>query len=87
MYTNEFQNLSLSGLGMGCMRLPHLGKYSDVDQSAVEQMVAYAMEQGVNYYDTAWGYHDGNSEPSIGQALPPIPGTASASPPSFPATT
>ena len=53
MYTNEFQNLSLSGLGMGCMRLPDLGKYSDVDQSAVEQMVAYAMEQGVNYYDTA----------------------------------
>lgn len=28
MYTNEFQNLSLSGLGMGCMRLPDLGKYS-----------------------------------------------------------
>lgn len=73
MYTNEFQNLSLSGLGMGCMRLPDLGKYSDVDQSAVEQMVAYAMEQGVNYYDTAWGYHDGNSEPSIGQALSAYP--------------
>ena len=45
MYTNEFQNLSLSGLGMGCMRLPDLGKYSDVDQGAVERMVAYAMEQ------------------------------------------
>ena len=32
-------------------------------------MVAYAMEQGMNYYDTAWGYHDGNSEIVMGRAL------------------
>ena len=32
-------------------------------------MVDYAMEQGVNYYDAAWGYHDGNSELVMGEAL------------------
>lgn len=73
MYTNKFQNLNLSALGMGCMRLPELGSYSEVDLPAVKQMVAYAMEQGINYYDTAWGYHDGNSELAIGEALADYP--------------
>ena len=73
MYTNKFQNLDLSALGMGCMRLPELGSYSEVDLPAVKQMVAYAMEQGINYYDTAWGYHDGNSELAIGEALADYP--------------
>ena len=73
MYTNKFQDLNLSALGMGCMRLPELGSYSEVDLPAVKQMVAYAMEQGINYYDTAWGYHDGNSELAIGEALADYP--------------
>lgn len=46
MYANKFQNLNLSALGMGCMRLPELGGYSEVNLPAVKQMVAYAMEQG-----------------------------------------
>ncbi len=73
MHYNDFQNLKLSALGMGCMRLPHKEQYADVDQVAVQQMVAFAMAQGVNYYDTAWGYHDGNSETAIGEALAAYP--------------
>jgi len=73
MHYNDFQNLKLSALGMGCMRLPHKEQYADVDQLAVQQMVAFAMAQGVNYYDTAWGYHDGNSETAIGEALAAYP--------------
>ena len=74
MIYKEFQGLKLSNLGMGCMRLPVAeGKDAAVDQAAVEQMVARAMERGVNYYDTAWGYHGGNSELAVGKALAAYP--------------
>lgn len=70
MIYKNFQDLKLSALGMGCMRLPVVdGNDGEVDQAAVEEMVALAMDRGVNYYDTAWGYHNGNSELAIGQAL------------------
>lgn len=36
-------------------------------------MIDYAMENGVNYYDTAWGYHDGNSETVMGRVLAGYP--------------
>ena len=74
MVYKEFQGLKLSALGMGCMRLPVLdGNDAMVDQAAVEEMVACGMERGVNYYDTAWGYHGGNSETAIGRALASYP--------------
>ena len=74
MIYKDFQDLKLSNLGMGCMRLPVVeGKDAAVDQAAVDEMVACAMERGVNYYDTAWGYHAGNSEPAIGRALAAYP--------------
>lgn len=70
MIYKNFQDLKLSALGMGCMRLPVVdGQDSRIDQAQVEQMVDYAMAHGVNYYDTAWGYHGGNSELSLGKAL------------------
>lgn len=70
MIYKEFQELKLSALGMGAMRLPVLeGKNDRVDQAAVQRMVDRAMECGVNYYDTAWGYHDGKSEEALGKAL------------------
>ena len=66
--------MQLSALGMGCMRLPVVnGDDAAVDQAAVEKMVALAMERGVNYYDTAWGYHAGHSEEAIGRALAAYP--------------
>ena len=70
----EFQGLQLSTLAMGCMRLPVVdGQDDKVDQQAVEAMVAKAMERGINYYDTAWGYHNGNSELAMGKALSAYP--------------
>lgn len=74
MIYKEFQNLKLSELGMGAMRLPVVnGNDSQINEEAAAQMVSYAMEHGVNYYDTAWGYHDGNSELVLGRVLGAYP--------------
>lgn len=74
MVYKEFQDLKLSALGLGGMRLPVIdGNDARIDEAAAEKMVAYAMEQGINYYDTAWGYHDGNSELILGKLLSKYP--------------
>ena len=74
MIYKDFQDLKLSALGMGCMRLPrNSGDDGDVNVAETQRMVDYAMAHGVNYYDTAWGYHNGNSETVIGQALRKYP--------------
>lgn len=70
MIYKNFQNHKLSALGLGAMRLPVIGgDDSKIDETAAEKMVDYAMEHGINYYDTAWGYHGGQSELVIGRAL------------------
>ncbi len=70
MIYREFQDLKLSALGLGAMRLPVVdGDNARMDEAAVFEMVDYAIEQGINYYDTAWGYHGGSSEIVIGKAL------------------
>ena len=74
MIYRDFQDLKLSALGMGTMRLPVIdGDDSRIDVKASEDMVAYAMEHGINYYDTAWGYHGGQSEIVMGNALKKYP--------------
>lgn len=74
MVYKSFQDKELSALGMGTMRLPIIdGDDAQVDESATAEMVAYAMEQGINYYDTAWGYHAGNSELVMGRVLSKYP--------------
>ena len=74
MIYREFQNLKLSGLGMGAMRLPVVeGDDGKIDEQKAFEMVDYAMAHGINYYDTAWGYHGGNSELVMGKALARYP--------------
>ncbi len=74
MIYKRFKGLELSALGMGAMRLPVLdGKEADIDVEQTQKMVDLAMECGVNYYDTAWGYHDGNSEAVLGACLKKYP--------------
>lgn len=59
---------------MGAMRLPlKSNNDADIDEAATAEMVAYAMEHGINYYDTAWGYHDGKSEIIMGKILNKYP--------------
>ncbi len=74
MIYNDFQDLRLSSLGMGAMRLPVAdGDDSKIDESAAMEMVDYAIKNGVNYFDTAWGYHNGQSEIIMGRALSRYP--------------
>lgn len=74
MVTKQFQNLSLSALGMGTMRLPVIdGDDSRVDEEKAAEIIDHAMAHGINYYDTAWGYHGGNSETAVGNALKKYP--------------
>ncbi|MDE6709059.1 MAG: aldo/keto reductase [Oscillospiraceae bacterium] len=74
MIYRNFQDIKLSNLGMGTMRLPIIeGKFDEIDEKATAEMVEYALKNGVNYFDTAWGYHDGMSEIAVGKALSKYP--------------
>lgn len=60
----------VSALGFGCMRLPTLdGKAGNIDQEKVDEMIHTAVEAGVNYFDSAYVYHDQKSELALGKAL------------------
>ncbi len=74
MIYRTFQNLQLSGLGLGMMRLPVVdGKDGQIDEKAAAEMIDYAYQNGINYFDTAWGYHDGHSELTAGKYLSRYP--------------
>lgn len=73
MVYRNFQGLRLSALGFGMMRLPVRGAYADIDEQQAAEMLDFAMQSGVNYYDTAWGYHDGESERVAGRLLTKYP--------------
>lgn len=75
MIYKEFQDLKLSSLGLGAMRLPTVddSPTAEIDEAQVKEMVAYAIEKGINYFDTAYGYHEGKSEVVIGNALREYP--------------
>jgi hypothetical protein len=62
----------VSVLGFGCMRFPTIGgNAADIDTEKSAQMLRCAVENGVNYFDTAYVYHGEKSETFIGEALKP----------------
>lgn len=70
MEKRSFDKLGIetSLLGFGCMRFPTL-EDGKIDEETAEKMLDQAMAQGVTYYDTAFPYHNGDSEPFVGRVL------------------
>lgn len=74
MIYNNFKDIKLSALGMGAMRFPVIdGDDKQIDIEKTKEMVEYAFKNGVNYVDTAWVYHGGNSESVLGEILKDYP--------------
>ena len=74
MIYKNFKGKSLSMLGLGCMRLPGDGRFSAViDEEATAEMVDFAFKKGLNYFDTAFGYHGQQSEVVMGKILKNYP--------------
>ena len=74
MLFKQFQDLQLSSLGFGTMRLPVLSDGSGtIDQAELDRMVDTAITSGINYFDTAHPYHGGKSEVAIGKSLARYP--------------
>ena len=69
--TDEFVTV----LGLGCMRFPvrNVDGKEEIDKEKAQEIVDYAMQSGINYYDTAYMYHDGKSEQFMGEALAKYP--------------
>ena len=62
-------NQRVSALGFGCMRFPMLPDATDIDRKEAIRMIRYAIDNGLTYVDTAYGYHGGESERIVGEAL------------------
>lgn len=73
MKYREFPNIKdekISILGFGCMRLPHFDNdTSKIDEETATEMIRYAIDNGVNYLDTAYPYHQGVSENFVAKVL------------------
>ncbi len=67
----KFDNLEIPLIALGCMRLPMSN--GKIDMAELDKMVAYAMEHGANYFDTAYMYVEGKSENAIGEILKQYP--------------
>lgn len=73
MYYNDYKGIcKVSALGMGNMRLP-VTSNDEIDYEKSKEIIDYAYASGVNYYDTAYIYHNGKSEGFVGKALAEYP--------------
>lgn len=73
MQYKQFGDLKLSHLGMGCMRLPVAGENGPIDEEKASKIIEYAYEHGVNYFDTGFRYHKGDSQRFTGSVLSQYP--------------
>jgi len=73
MIYKQFKDMNLSWLGMGNMRLPTQGQRGPIDEEKARKIIEHAYENGVNYFDTAYRYHDGESESFVGKVLSQYP--------------
>lgn len=74
MEYREMKNIGVSPsmLGFGCMRFPQRSD-GTIDEEKAEQMIDKAIAEGVTYIDTAYPYHNGESEPFVGRVLKKYP--------------
>ena len=74
MENRKFEKLDVEAslLGFGCMRFP-LDQDGHIEEIEAEKMIDLAIESGVTYIDTAYPYHDGDSEPFVGRVLKKYP--------------
>ena len=74
MIYKQFKDKKLSYLGMGNMRLPSIeGQRDKIDEAAARQLIKHAYQKGVNYFDTAYRYHGGQSETFVSSVLRQFP--------------
>lgn len=70
MYYKQFHNLKISALGLGSLRLPEKEDHPGcIDREKAQKIIDLAIAGGINYFDTAYTYHEGDSELFIGEAL------------------
>ena len=70
MLYRDFKGQQLSALGMGTVRLPITSEYSgDVDLAKTDKIIDTAIQQGINYFDLGWDYHDFKAEEIVGKSL------------------
>lgn len=72
IYKNLLKDVKPSLLGFGCMRFP-TDKDGKIDRNETKRLFEYAIKNGVNYFDTAYMYHDGESQDVTGELLSEYP--------------
>jgi predicted aldo/keto reductase-like oxidoreductase len=75
MLYNNFKGKQLSALGLGAMRLPAAGPGygAPIEYNSAQELIEYAYEHGINFFDTSYFYHNGDSERFLGKVLSGYP--------------